>query len=223
MWVKICGVRDEPTAEQICQLAPDAIGLNFYRKSARYVTQGVAARITEICRPAVACVGVFVNHSANEIEELVNECHLDAVQVHGDETIESLIEIMGRLPGTPVYRAWRLSNESLIDLTAQLSVVQATAARLAGCLIDAPSRVPGEYGGTGQTVSWDMVAREYRRETWPKLILAGGLNPDNVGNAIQIAQPWGVDVASGVESAPGIKDLGKVRQFIQNARGARVE
>lgn len=222
MWVKICGVRDERTAEQICQLAPDAIGLNFYAKSARFVTRDVAARITRICRPNVACVGVFVNHSANEIVELVAECQLDAVQLHGDETIAGLIEVIDRLPGVPVYRAWRMANESLAELSDQLARLHGGGSDLAGCLIDAPSRSAGEYGGTGQTVSWGAVAREYQRESWPPLILAGGLNPNNVGDAIRIARPWGVDVASGVESAPGIKDLGKVQRFIQNARAEDV-
>jgi len=223
MWVKICGVRDELTAEQICQLAPDAIGLNFYAKSARYVDPSVAARITKICPAGVACVGVFVNHSPNEIVDIVTACHMDGVQLHGDERIETVFELLQRLPSIPIYRAWRMVNRSLTELATQLAAVKASNHKLAGCLIDAPSLTPGEYGGTGQTVSWDALAGEYRYESWPHLILAGGLNPDNVSDAIRIARPWGVDVASGVESAPAVKDLRKVQRFIQNARAASVE
>lgn len=222
MWVKICGVRDVATAEQIVRLRPDAIGLNFYEKSARYVPPDIAARIADICDPEITRVGVFVNHSADEIGRIIAECHLDAVQLHGDEKSELLNELFRRLPTTPVYRAWRMSDQSLNGLADLLSRLPSGTSNLAGCLIDAPARTPGEYGGTGRTVSWDAVHREYRRENWPRLILAGGLTPQNVSDAIRAVQPWGVDVASGVESSPAVKDLKKVRAFIENARQTTV-
>ena len=87
---------------------------------------------------------------------------------------------------------------------------------MAACLIDA--RVPGVYGGSGHTVAWDALARVYTHDIWPPLILAGGLTPDNAAGAIRVAQPWGVDVASGVESQPGVKDLELTKLFITNAR-----
>lgn len=218
MWVKICGVRDEKTAEQICRLSPDAIGLNFYSRSPRAVTRDIAARIADIAGPTVQRVGVFVNHSVDEIDDIVRECRLDAIQLHGDETAAVIAEIRARLPQVPFYRAWRMEGESLQGLATHLTECRSQNCTAAGCLIDA--RVDGAYGGTGHTVSWDALAREYQRDNWPPLILAGGLKADNVAAAIRAVRPWGVDVASGVESSPGIKDLDQVRQFIENARTA---
>jgi phosphoribosylanthranilate isomerase len=111
-----------------------------------------------------------------------------------------------------------MAGDSLEGLAEHLADCQARACRPAGCLIDA--RVDGAYGGTGQTVPWDVLARIYHHPEWPALILAGGLNPENVATAIVTVRPWGVDVASGVESSPGIKDLDQVRRFISNARTA---
>ncbi|MEK6262391.1 MAG: phosphoribosylanthranilate isomerase [Planctomycetota bacterium] len=216
MWVKICGITDERTAEAVCGLSPDAIGLNFHPQSPRSVTQVVAARIAKLVPDEVLRVGVFVNRAAAEIEDLAKECRLDQVQLHGDESPEQIAEVRSRLPNIPVVRAWRMAGDSLADLEAHLSACGTLGIELAGCLID--SRVPGAYGGTGHTVAWDALARAYRRDSWPPLILAGGLTSDNVAEAIRSTQPWGVDVASGVESAPGVKNIELVRQFIANAR-----
>ena len=219
MWVKICGITDESTAEAVCGLFPDAIGLNFHPHSPRSVTPVVAARIARLVPDEVLRVGVFVNRDASEIEDLAQECGLDQIQLHGDESPEQIAEVRRRLPNIPVIRAWRMAGESLDDLETHLSACRALRIEPAGCLID--SRVPGAYGGTGHTVAWDALARAYRRESWPPLILAGGLTPDNVAEAIRSTQPWGVDVASGVESAPGVKDIEQIRRFIANARAAR--
>ena len=216
MWIKICGIKDEFTAEAVCGLSPDAIGLNFHSQSPRSVTQVVAARIARLIPDEVLRVGVFVNRAASEIEDLAHECRLDLIQLHGDESPEQIAEVRGRLPNLPVIRAWRMAGESLADLETHLSACCSLGIELAGCLID--SRVPGAYGGTGHTVAWDALARAYRRDSWPPLILAGGLTSDNVADAIRSTQPWGVDVASGVESAPGVKDIALVRRFIANAR-----
>lgn len=217
MWVKICGITDELTAEAVCGLVPDAIGLNFHSQSPRNVIQVVASRIARLIPDEVLRVGVFVNRAASEIEDLSHECCLDEIQLHGDESPEQLAEVRRRLPNIPVIRAWRMAGESLADLDAHLSACRLLGVELAGCLID--SRVPGAYGGTGHTVAWDALVRAYRRNSWPPLILAGGLTPGNVADAIRLTQPWGVDVASGVESAPGVKDIELVRRFIANARG----
>lgn len=217
MWVKICGVRDESTAEQVCQLRPDAIGLNFYERSPRHVTRHVAARITKLSGDCVQRVGVFVNHSAGEIEDIVAECQLHAVQLHGDETATQVLDIIRRLPQVTVYRAWRMEGDSLSSLDSHLAECRSGGHVPMGCLIDA--RVAGSYGGTGHKVPWQALTREYHAD-WPPLILAGGLTPDNVAEAIRVVQPWGVDVASGVESAPGVKDLDAVRRFIENTRRA---
>lgn len=220
MWVKICGIRDELTAEQVCRLAPDAIGLNFYSKSPRCVTRDVAARIAEITGDRVQRVGVFVNQSVDQIEELTNACRLTAVQLHGDETVAQVADLGKRLPSLPLLRAWRMSGDSVNDLADHLRDCRSQGVIPAGCLIDA--RVPGAFGGTGHTVPWDALARKYD-PMWPPLILAGGLTADNVAIAAKIVRPWGVDVASGVESAVGIKDLDLVRRFIENARTISAE
>ncbi len=218
MWVKVCGVRDEQMAESICNLRPDAIGLNFYSHSPRSISKAVAARIARNLRCDVLRVGVFVNHSASEIEDLVGECALDWIQLHGDETVTQMVEIHRRLPAIPMLRAWRMSGEYLSDLNEHLRACAAQNLELQGCLID--SRIAGAYGGTGHAVPWDALATAYQYPIWPPLILAGGLTPDNVADAIRMTHPWGVDVASGVESAPGVKDLELVRKFIEAARSA---
>ena len=216
MWVKICGIADESTAEAVCGLSPDAIGLNFHPASPRSVSPDVAARISQVVPDEVLRVGVFVNRAVSEIEDLANKCRLDQIQLHGDESPEQIAAVCSRLPNIPVVRAWRMGGESLTDLETHLSACRMLEIEPAGCLID--SRVPGAYGGTGHTIAWDALVRAYRRDTWPRLILAGGLTPDNVAEAIRATRPWGVDVASGVESAPGIKDIELVRRFIANAR-----
>lgn len=219
MWVKICGVRDEQTAEAVCQLLPDAIGLNFYAKSPRSVSKDMATRISKQMPAGVLRVGVFVNHSINEIEDLANVCSLDWIQLHGDEPAEQIAELHDRLPSLPLLRAWRTAGDDLRDLSEYLRTCQSLGVSFTGCLID--SRVVGSYGGTGHTVSWSALNTSYRRDIWPPLILAGGLTPENVSAAIQATAPWGVDVASGVESPAGVKDLEQVRRFIANARSSQ--
>lgn len=216
MWIKICGVKDERTAEQVCALAPNAIGLNFYGKSPRCVSADMAARIARLMPETVQRVGVFVNQTTSEIEDLVFGCSLHCVQLHGDESAAQIAELCQRLPSVPVLRAWRMAGDELSDLGVHLSECQMRQVKLAGCLID--SRVAGSYGGTGHTVSWLSLATAYQRDTWPPLILAGGLTPENVVAAIRATSPWGVDVASGVESSAGVKDIDRVRRFIEHAR-----
>lgn len=216
MWVKICGIRDELTADRVAGLRPDAIGLNFYHKSPRFVTRETAIRIGVLTGDRVQRVGVFVNQSAQEIADLVTACRLDAVQVHGDESATQVAEISHAIGGTPIYRAWRMEGDSLAGLTEHLAESQALGVVFAGCLID--SRVAGAYGGTGHTVPWAALSKAYQRSQWPPLILAGGLTADNVATAVSAVQPWGVDVASGVESSPATKDLDLVARFIENAR-----
>jgi len=216
MWVKICGITDERTAEAVCGLSPDAIGLNFHPQSPRSVTKAVAVRVARLVPDEVLRVGVFVNRAVTEIEDLASECRLDQIQLHGDESPEQIATVCSRLPNISVIRVWRMAGDSLADLEAHLSACRTLGIELAGCLID--SRVSGSYGGTGHTVAWGALAREYRRDSWPQMILAGGLTPDNVADAIRATQPWGVDVASGVESTPGVKDIELVRRFIASAR-----
>ena len=117
-----------------------------------------------------------------------------------------------------LIRAWRMGPEGLEELAGYLERCRELGIELSGCLLDA--RVEGVYGGSGKTVAWDVVSRDYQFADWPPLILAGGLTPQNVRQAIQAVHPWGVDVASGVESSPPRKDPDRVREFILQARRA---
>ena len=218
MWVKVCGIRDRKTARDVAEIGVDAIGLNFYSGSPRSVAADEAMEISKILPAEVTKVGVFVNHSLSDVESLATQCRLDIVQLHGDEAPAYFVELQRRLPQIRLIRAWRMSSDGLEGLKTFLDECDRQKLSLAACLVDA--HVSGLFGGSGKTVPWEQLASEYRREEWPPLILAGGLTPDNIAEAISSVHPWGVDVASGVESAPGVKNQGLVRQFLLNARNA---
>ena len=198
----------------------DAIGLNFYSRSPRLVTADEAKEISKTIAPTIARVGVFVNQTIPEVEWLANECRLDMVQFHGDESPEYFAEMQTRRPESRLIRAWRMNQEGLGGLALFLQECARLNVKLAGCLVDA--HATGVFGGSGKTVDWPELEAQYDVETWPPLILAGGLNPANVAQAITATHPWGVDVASGVETAPGVKDLERVRLFVANARSGSV-
>lgn len=215
MWVKVCGVRDRAAAVKIAELGADAIGLNFYSRSPRFVEPEIAVEIAQALPEGVERIGVFVNHPIRNIERIAAECHLDVLQLHGDEPPSYLADLQRRLPGIRTVRAWRMAK-NLDGLGAYLKECRQWNCELAGCLVDA--QVDGSYGGSGKTVPWERLVREYRFDKWPPLILAGGLTATNVADAISVAHPWGVDVASGVESSPGVKDLALVEQFVRQAK-----
>jgi phosphoribosylanthranilate isomerase len=216
MWVKICGIRNVEAAAVAAAAGADAIGLNFFAESPRFVGRRTAAEIVESLPDLVLPVGVFVNHSTNEIVETVRECGLRAVQLHGDEPPALVAELREVLPRVELILACRWS-EVPEDLARFTGECQSNAARPDACLVEA--RVDGLYGGTGRTLPWEHLAGCWRAE-WPRLILAGGLTCGNVGQAIRTVCPWGVDVAGGVEAAPGAKDPHLIRQFVTAARSA---
>ena len=211
MWTKICGIRDPETALEVVRAGADAIGLNFYSKSPRSITPAQAAAIVAVLPPGATVIGLFVNHTLEEVRQIAQQCRLTTIQLHGDEPPQFL----GGLREFQVIRAFRMGPAGLAPLEEYLHHCRSHDALPHACLIDA--HVAGAYGGTGKTVPWDRLREEYRAE-WPRLILAGGLNPENVAHAVQLVHPWGVDTASGVETAPGVKDLARVRQFIAAAR-----
>jgi len=213
-WAKLCGVRDVATAAALAELGPDAIGLNFYPRSARYVAPEVAAEIGRVLPAEVAAVGVFVNSGVDEILRTVDAASLAAVQLHGDEPPEAVAELKRRRDGLAVIRAWRVGEEGLADLAGYLAACETLGVQPDAILVDA--KVSGAYGGTGHTAPWHRL-REYRRD-WPPLILAGGLTPANVAEAVAAVRPWGVDTAGGVESAPGVKDAGLAAAFLARVR-----
>jgi len=214
MWTKICGIKDVETATKIAALGPQAMGLNFYAGTPRCVEVETAAKIVRDLSENIEPVGLFVNHSPAEIKQICRDCGIRTIQLHGDEPAELLAE----LTDLTVIRAFRIGDDRLDEMGTYLDRCEQLGCTPKYCLVDA--RVAGAYGGTGETVSWEMVAREYRNDAWPPLILSGGLNPQNVSEGIRICRPWGVDVSSGVESKTAVKDLRLVEEFIVAAHRA---
>lgn len=225
MWIKICGITRTDDAMVAMQAGVDAIGLNFFSESKRFISSDEAMGIASSLREAAAVqpaqrlpelIGVFVNAGADAIVDTVQAIGLTGVQFHGDETPEQIQLCMERLPGTKCIRALRVSADRIADCLASLTVLQRLI-RPDAIVLDA--FVPGQYGGTGRTVD-PSVPAAWRLAPRPPLVLAGGLTPENVARVISATAPWGVDTASGVETSPGIKDHTKMRRFIEAARRA---
>jgi phosphoribosylanthranilate isomerase len=199
--VKICGIREPDHALIAAQAGADAIGFVFYGESPRHVTAMRAARIARELPPYVIAVGLFVNATADEIRAILAEAPLDLLQFQGDETPE----FCGSF-GKPYVRAVRM--EKGVDLVEYRSRFAAAKA----LLLDA--HVPGQRGGTGQVFDWKAIPEEHPAP----LILSGGLTAENVGRAIREVRPWAVDVSSGVEASRGVKDPGKIVEFIRSVQ-----
>jgi phosphoribosylanthranilate isomerase len=211
---KICGITSVEDALAVAQAGADAIGLNFYARSPRYVTATGAADILKALPAGISKVGLFVDTPASDVCRLFDQLRLDLIQLHGDQPPEFLPQLGQR----PVMRAFRVGPEGLRPVAAYLDRCRELGNAIAMTLID--SLVVGEYGGTGMVADWS-VAQAYRAEAGaPPLVLAGGLTPENVAAAIRTVRPAAVDVASGVESQPGRKDPARVEAFIQAARRA---
>jgi len=210
--VKICGLTSVADAVACAELGADWIGLNFHPRSPRRVAPEVAAAILAGLPPSAAAVGVFVDRPAWEVADLADRLGLGIVQLHGQEPPEDL-PVLSRFR---IVRAFRIGPGTDWDtVTAYLARAEALGRRPDAVLIDA--YVPGQAGGTGASISEDLLDR---RPPLPRLILAGGLTPQNVAERIARARPWMVDVASGVESAPGRKDRAAVAAFIRAAHTA---
>jgi len=222
MWIKICGLNDLATVRQIAELRPDAIGVNFYERSVRSVSPEAARQIADVLPPEIQVIGVFAEASAETIRQTAAICRLGGIQLHAAGHSDALGELGDRPEtfgiGPKRIRAFQVGARGLGSLAEYFERDRGRAPAADAYLIDA--QVDGMYGGTGKTVSWDLLRNEYQREEWPPLILAGGLCPENVGEAIDAVRPWGVDVASGVESSPGVKDPALVARFIEEARRA---
>lgn len=217
MWTKICGIQDYDTAGEIAELRPSAIGFVFYAKSPRALSVEVAEEIVRSQPSAIEPVGLFVNESVAGIIARCTKAGIKTVQLHGDESPTFIAELKQSDPELKVIRAFRMGKDGLGSLEAYLQECEKLEVRPHACLVDA--LVDGTYGGTGVTVPCQRLAAEYKRDEWPPMILAGGLNPENVREAIDIVQPFGVDVSSGVESAVARKDIELVRQFLEAVYG----
>jgi phosphoribosylanthranilate isomerase len=208
MKVKICGITNLPDALEAIHAGADLLGFNFYPPSPRYIDPLACARlVTGIQERGLSAtlVGVFVNHDVRMIFTILEECGLDIAQLSGDEAPEMLVAL-----GERAFKAIRPSTQA--DLM-NFQRCYPRREKAPACLIDAHR--PGKYGGTGENANWRLARRLAKQSP---VILAGGLNPKNVVVAIQQVQPWGVDVASGVESAPGVKDPRRMASFVNAVR-----
>jgi phosphoribosylanthranilate isomerase len=209
--VKICGVTTEIDARQAAQLGADAIGLNFYEGSPRRVGPKAAQCIVQELPPFVSAVGVFVELSMRKVfEQLQALRRIQIIQWHGKSRELSDCSPYQLIAAFPVRDAG-----SLQTIQRYVETCRGLGRMPAALLLD--GHAAGQHGGTGQTAPWHLL--ESFRPGIP-VLLAGGLTPENVAEAVRIVRPFGVDVASGVESAPGRKDTDKMRRFIANAREA---
>jgi phosphoribosylanthranilate isomerase len=207
--VKICGVTRPEDARAAVAAGADAIGINFAPESKRYI--GSIERAADLIKKtdkahAISWAGVFVNSPGADIERAVRELSLAIVQLHGDETPQDVAALRLTLPhGTMIWKVFRISGEN--DLAA------VTQYKCDGWLLDA--RYEGARGGEGKSFDWNVLKGLAR--TTP-IVLAGGLTPENVSQAVAQVRPDWVDVASGVESAPGVKAADKIERFVRGAR-----
>ena len=197
----------------IAAAGADAVGLNFYSHSKRHLTVGEAGAVAAAVPPGIARVGVFVNASTADILTVAEDYQLDYLQLHGDEPPEQIAE----LRTWPVIKAFRFA-ESWMPIEMYLIECKRHAALPVAIMVDAPG-TGGSYGGTGTTPNWLALA-DWRSHIDLPLILAGGLAPENMREAIKTVQPSAVDTASGVESSDGVKDHERCRHFAAAARGA---
>jgi phosphoribosylanthranilate isomerase len=201
--VKICGMTNLKDVKVAVDGGVDAVGFIFYKKSPRSVTMQAVREIVLELPPFVDSVGVFVNETAEQINKIADHCKLDRVQLHGDESPAFCKKIRRR-----VIKAIRVKDIQSLKKLSDYPV--------SSFLLDTFSE--DQYGGTGKVFDWNLA---YPAKKYGPIILAGGLTPINVHQAIQRIQPYGVDVCSGVESQPGIKDHKKMKAFLKNVKAER--
>lgn len=199
--VKICGITNVADGLAAAEAGADMIGLMFYESSLRHITLARAAEISRALPPFLMRVGVFVNAPADFVLRAIGECNLTMLQFHGDETSDFCTQF-----GLMNMKAIRVRDSGSLK---QLENYQTDA-----FLLDAHSK--HGLGGTGEKFNWDLAVEA--QKFGKPIFLAGGLTPENVADAVRKVHPFGVDVSSGVESAPGIKDHSKVKAFITAAK-----
>ena len=202
--VKICGITRIEDALAAAHNGADAIGLVFYAESPRNVSLQAAQEIVDALPPFISVVGLFVNASENKIQTVLSQLRLDVLQFHGDETVADCAQF-----NLPYLKAIRVKPDTnLLQYCLEFNSAQAL-------LLDAHS--DAAYGGTGQVFDWDLIPQNLPKP----IILAGGLNAQNVGDAIKQAQPYAVDVSGGVEQSKGIKDAAKIAAFMRAVEQTR--
>lgn len=203
--VKICGITNEADAVAAIDEGVDALGFIFCKESRRYIDQAVAGDIIGKLSPFVTPVGVFVNEGVESIVETARAIGLGAIQLHGDETAGFAGALGCALPGIKIIKALRIKAEKDID---GLSGFPASA-----FLLDTFSNKA--RGGTGEAFDWEIAVKAKR---FGKIMLAGGLGPDNIVEAVSRVKPYAVDVNSGVETSPGKKDSAKIKKLMDRIR-----
>lgn len=215
--IKICGITNVDDALTAARAGADAVGLNFYPKSRRGIDAETAGRIVASLPHGISKVGLFVNADVDDVIRRFDGLGLDLIQLHGDEPPGYLAQLGGR----PVMRAFRPGPDGLEPLRRYLADCRRLGCTPRMVLIDA--LVPGRYGGTGQVADWQLLTAYHEAagtHPSPPLVLAGGLTPGNVAEAVATVRPAAVDAASGVESSPGRKDPAAVEAFVRAARTA---
>jgi len=205
--VKICGITSQQDAAAACSAGADAIGLVFYAPSPRHVSIEDASAIALAVPPFVSRVALFKDASTEEVEAVLACVEIDLLQFHGSEDPEYC-----RSFDRPYIKA--LGLKGVADIEAAIADAERDYAEARALLLD--GHAPGADGGSGEALDWSSLARASK-----PLILAGGLNPDNVRRAIELARPYAVDVSSGVEASPGIKDAAKITAFLREVAAAR--
>jgi phosphoribosylanthranilate isomerase len=210
--IKFCGLTRLEDAMTAVRVGADMLGFNFYSKSKRYIAPDDCSRLVEKMRAEsvdslenVQLVGVFVNTPFQNIMAIMDQCKLDLAQLSGDETAREVVRL-----GERAFKAIRGNGRLTLEQVGSTYPQRMTPPAL---LVDAGGQ--GVYGGSGLTVDWNQ-AEALARNT--AILLAGGLDPSNVAEAIRTVRPWGVDVASGIEASPGIKDHAKMVDFVQAVR-----
>jgi phosphoribosylanthranilate isomerase len=199
--VKICGITNVKDGRMAARLGADALGFNFYKPSPRYIKPERAKAIIAALPPFVSIVGLFVDEEPDYVNEVIKLCNLDAVQLHGDETPATI----DRIRGARKIKGIRVQSEEDVALCRRY--------RVDAYLLDAYVR--GVAGGTGETFNWDLALPAHE---FGPIILAGGLTPENVEEAVLQVRPYAVDTASGVEFTPGNKDRDMMEAFIRLAK-----
>lgn len=211
--VKICGITRSGDAQAAAEAGADAVGFVFWEGSPRRVSPELAGRIASELPPTLSRVGVFVNEGRESLLDIATRARITMAQLHGDEDPEFC-----RALGLPWYRAFRVGPQ------AELGAVTSEIAAFGADTFMLDARSARSPGGTGLVLDWRLAGKISVRAALagsPRLILAGGLKPSNVKEAIRMVRPWAVDVSTGVESAPGVKDPALIRAFVDAVRGAR--
>ncbi len=210
MRVKICGITQAEQGQAIAKLGATALGFICVERSPRYINAQQIQQIIQVLPKSIDCIGVFANASLTEIAGVLKVAQLTGIQLHGDESPQFCAQITQLWPNLEIIKAFRIKTaDSLSDIPEYIEVIDTL-------LLDAYD--PQQLGGTGKTLNWDILATFKSDRPW---FLAGGLNPDNILQALDTLTPNGIDLSSGVERSPGDKDINKVTQLFQSLTNDR--